>query len=93
MNSETISSEYGQYGAKVITGDGTTATTPDAGFAFGSLQFVTSGHLHALTARGWTGDITAKSFAQDSRIYGLFTSVTPANNVVVIAYNVPFKTS
>ena len=93
MNSETISSEYGQYGAKVITGDGTTATTPDAGFAFGSLQFVTSGHLHGLTARGWTGDITSKNFAADARIYGIFTSVAPANNVVVIAYNVPFKTS
>lgn len=93
MNSETISSEYGQYGAKVITGDGTTATTPDAGFAFGSLQFVTSGHLHALTARGWTGAIANKTFAADARIYGVFTSVTPANNVVVIAYNIPFKTS
>jgi hypothetical protein len=93
MNSETIRSEYGQYGAKVITGDGTTATTPEAGFAFGSLQFVTSGHLAALTARGWTGDVTAKSFSQNSRIWGVFTSVTPANNVVVIAYNIPFKIS
>lgn len=92
MNSETIRSEYGQYGAKVITGDGTTATTPDAGFAFGSLQFVTSGTLAALTARGWTGDATGKSFFHGTRIWGVFTSVTPANNITVIAYNIPFKT-
>jgi hypothetical protein len=91
--SETIRSVYGQYGAKVITGDGTTATTPESGFAFGSLQFVTSGQLAALTARGWTGTIANKTFAADARIYGLFTSVTPASNVVIVAYNIPFKTS
>ena len=93
MNSETLRSKYGQYGAKVITGDGATATSPATGFAFGSLQFVTSGHLHALTAPGLTGEIIGKNFAANARIYGIFTSVAPANNVVVIAYNIPFKSS
>jgi hypothetical protein len=93
MNSETIRSEYGQYGAKVIVGDGTTATTPEAGFAFGSIQFVTTGALTGLTARGWTGDITGKSQFHGTRIWGIFTSVTPASGVTVIAYNIPFKIS
>ena len=91
--SETIRSEYGQYGAKVITGDGSTATTPAAGFAFGSLQFVTTGSLTGLTARGWTGTITGIQQYHGTRIFGIFTSVQPSNGVTVIAYNIPFKDS
>ena len=92
MSAISVASQYGRYGAKVITGDGTTATTPEAGYAFGSLQFVTAGSLAGATARGWSGTFTGKSFVADARVYGLFTSVTPANNVTVIAYNIPHKT-
>jgi len=92
MTSPAIYSHLGQYGAKVIIGDGTTAVTPDAGYAFGTIYFVDSGHLHSLTARGWTGDsIANKTFAADARIHGYFTSLTVQSNKTVIAYNIPVK--
>jgi hypothetical protein len=91
MISPSINATLGQYGAQVATGDGTTELTPDTGYAFGSIQFVTSGTLSAITARGWSGTITGKTFAADARINGLFTSVTPASGVVVIAYKIPYK--
>jgi hypothetical protein len=88
--SPSIASSLGQYGAQVQTG--ATALVPDAGFAFGCIQFVTSGQLSAITARGWSGSaITGVSFAADSKIYGLFTSVTPAAGVTIIGYKIPFK--
>ena len=89
MTSPSIYAQLGQYGAQVATGDGTTALVPDAGNVFASIQFVTSGTLSALTASGWTGTITGKTFAADARIFGSFTSVTPSSGVVVIGYKIP----